>query len=860
MRKVTWRNLVARKLRLLLSAFAIVLGIAFLSGSLVFTDTIGESFDQIANGTVTDVAVRPITDTSDAVATSINRDARTIPAKYVDEVAALPDVARAEGAINGVGLFVIKRDNHLLGGTGAPTIALNAGKGDPIPNAAGQQMIEWKSGGMPTQAGEIAMDSRSAELAGYGLGFTVKLAMPSDPPIIEAELVGIFDFAAGGLAGATLVIFDDASAQKYFTDGEDAFTLIQVEGKPGVSQKELAEQVSTVIPQGTEAVTGDVVAQESKDLFDQLLGFLNTFLLVFAGIALVVGTFLIVNTFSILVAQRSRELALLRAMGASRRQVSRSVLTEAFVIGVIGSTAGLALGFGLASLLKILFSNFGLDLSGTALVFQARTIVVSYVVGVLVTMLAAWIPARRASRVPPVAAMRDDVAMPESSLRWRLLLAVVFGLVGAAAMAAGLWFDVPRPVIWVGVGIFGVLMAVALGSPLIAVPVLAVFGVLYRGLFKAVGQLAAQNARRNPRRTAATASALMIGLALVTTMSILGASINKSIDAAVDREFSADFIVQNASGQPFSTQIAEDLADVPGVAAVSPSQLIVLDVTASSGSDGSGSQVFASAIEPDQFAQVFTLDYSAGGAPTAEDTISVSETTAEDLGLTVGQEVDLAFTTGTFPTEVTGIYADSQIVGGAVVPMSTVTTAGIKRGDTTLAINAEPDAGQATLKANLERAVADNPTVVVQDKVSFAEAQRAQVNTLLYLIYALLGLAIVIAVLGIVNTLALSVIERTREIGLLRAVGLTRPQLRRMVRLESVAIAILGAVLGIGAGLLFGIALQRSFADDGITDLAIPIGSLTVFVVVSAVVGVLAAVLPARRAAKLDVLTAIGGE
>lgn len=851
MRKVTWRNLVARKLRLLLSAFAIVLGIAFLSGSLVFTDTIGKSFDEIANGIVADVAVRPVTDADDAIAVGVNRDARSVPAAYVDRIEALPETGRVEGSVNGSGLFVVKRNNKLLGGTGAPTIALNAGDGDPVPNAAGSQMLEWKGGTRPAREGEIALDSRSAQVAGYRLGDEIRIAMPGDPPILKAKLVGTFDFASGGLAGATIVMFDDASAQKYFLGGKDAFSLIQVEAAPGVTQEQLAKKVATLIPEGTEAVTGTEVAQESKDLFDQLLGFLNTFLLVFAAIALVVGTFLIVNTFSILVAQRSRELALLRALGASRGQVSRSVLTEAFVIGLIGSTLGLALGFGLASLLKVLFSNFGLDLSGTALVFRSRTVIAAYVVGVLVTMVAAWLPARRAARVPPVAAMRDEIAMPESSLRWRLVLALVFGLAGAAGMAAGSWLDVPRPIVWVGLGIFGVLMAVALGSPIIAIPVLGVFGAIYRVLFRAVGQLAAQNARRNPRRTAATASALMIGLALVTTMSILGASINKSIDAGVEREFSADFIVQNVSGQAFSPQISKAVSEVPGVAEVAASQLLAFRAE--------GTQVFASAIQADQFGKVFELDYVGGEAPLADGTIAVSEALSERTGLGTGDRVDLEFSAGSVPSTVTGVFADSNIVGQAVVPLSTVTAAGIARADTSLAVNVDSGAGTRTIRRNLERAVGENPTIVVQDKQEFAEAQRSQVNTLLYLIYALLGLAIVIAVLGIVNTLALSVIERTREIGLLRAVGVTRPQLRRMVRLESVVIAILGALLGIGAGVLFGVTLQRSFADDGITDLAIPAGSLAVFVLVSAVVGILAAVLPARRAAKLDVLQAISG-
>lgn len=852
MRRVTWRNLIARKLRLLLSAFAIVLGVAFLSGSLVFTDTIARSFDQIAYGTVTDVTVRPVTDTGDAAAAAINRDARTIPASVVGDVAAVPGVERAEGAINGAGLFVIKRDGSLLGGTGAPTLGLNAGGKEPFPNAAGDPIIEWRAGGNPTRAGEVALDSESASKAGYGMGDTVRLALPTDPPVVEAKIVGLFDFGAGGLAGATLVVFDDATAQKYFVDGKDAFTVVQVQAAPGVSQAELASRIAKVIPDGTEAVTGEKLAEESKDLFDQLLGFLSTFLLVFAGIALVVGTFMIVNTFSILVAQRSRELALLRALGASRRQVSRSVLTEAFVVGVIGSTVGLAAGVGLALGLKALFSQFGLDLSGTQLQFQARTVVASYVVGILVTMVAAWVPARRASRVPPVAAMRDDVAMPEAALHWRLLLALLFGLVGAAALASGLWLDVPKPIWWVGGGIFAVLMAVALGSPVMAIPVLGAFGALYRRVFGAVGLLAAENARRNPRRTAATASALMIGLALVTTMSILGASINKSIDSGVEREFSADYLVQNVTGLGLAPELAEQLRQIDGVAVVAPFQTVVLDAD--------GKQLFASAVDPASFAEVFTLDYVDGSAPERPDTIAISESTAESTGFTVGQVIDLTGTGDAVPATVTGIYGDSQVAGPALVPLSTVTTLGIKRGDTAMAINATPEAGTSTVKYRLMRAVKGNPTVVVQDKESFAEAQRAQVNTLLNLIYALLGLAIVIAVLGIINTLALSVIERTREIGLLRAVGLTREQLRRMVRLESVAIAILGAILGIAAGVLFGVSLQRSFADDGITDLAVPAASLSVFVLVSAVVGVLAAVLPARRAAKLNVLDAIGGE
>lgn len=851
MLRVTLRNLLARKLRLLLSAFAIVLGVAFLSGSLIFTDTMGKSFDNIVNGSVSDATVRLTGLGQDEVGfdDAINIDSRSIPASLVPTLADAPGVARADGSVDGQGLFVVKKNGKLLGGTGAPTLSFNF---SDAPNANGDRSVRIAEGRAPRGGGEVAIDEKSAKSAGYAIGDTVHMVTAGAQPQVQATLVGYAEFTGGGLAGASLVFFDTPTAQRLFLDGKDAYTTIGLTGESGVSQQELVDAVKPLLPRDAEAVTGKKVADEFKSLVNTALGFLNTFLLIFAAIALVVGTFLIINTFSILVAQRSRELALLRALGASRPQVTRSVLVEAVTVGLIGSTLGLGVGFGLAAALRALFANFGLDLTGSPLVFEASTAVISYVVGVLVTMFAAYLPARRAARIAPVAAMRDDVALPEGSIRRRLVVGVVLAIVGVTLLTTGLIGEGSSGASQVGAGIFAILIAIALMSPVLAVPVLVVMGGAYRRLFGTVGQLATQNSLRNPRRTAATASALMIGLALVTTMSVLGASINKSIDVGVKKEFTSDYLVSNAIGQPFSPTIAEDIKAVDGVRTVAPTQSASVKV------DGDRTNI--SAGDSRALGEIFDIDYVKGGPALQDGQIAFNEDKADSLGVKVGDTVQLGFAAGKVPLKVVGIYKSTYVVANAITPFSTITAGQVQRADSTIAVNADDGVDQAALGKRLEAATKAFPTVTVQNQDDFSKAQRAQVDQLLYLIYALLGLAIIIAVLGIVNTLALSVIERTREVGLLRAVGLSRGQLRRMVRLEAIAIAVLGALLGIVAGLLFGIVLQRAVADQGITDLAIPWLRLVVFVVIAGLVGVLAAVLPARRAAKLNVLRAITTE
>jgi putative ABC transport system permease protein len=846
--KVTLRNLLARKVRLVLSASAIVIGIAFVSGTLVFTDTMARSFDDIVKGGTSDVTVRPDQkgDWSDSSALI---DSRTIPARVVERLERTRGVARVDGTVQSQSLFIVGEDGKLVGGTGAPTLSFNY---NDAPSITGEPAVTISRGHAPEADGQVALDAKTAEKAGYEVGDTVPMVTSGDQPRLSATLVGIAEFGGGGLAGASLVLFDTDTAQKLFLHGKDAYSSVALTAEPGVSQEELAANAQRLLPDGLEAVTGDKVAEETQDAVGQVLDFLNIFLLVFAAIALVVGTFLIINTFSILVAQRSRELALLRALGASRRQVNRSVLLEALVVGLVGSTIGLAGGWGLASALKALFATFGLDLSATPLVFSVRTVVVSYVVGVAVTLVAAYLPARRAARIAPVAAMRDDVALPESSIRRRMIVGAALAVLGAGLMVAGLAGSGGTGATLVGIGVFAILMAVALMSPVIGRPVLHALGGGYRRMFGTVGTLATQNSLRNPRRTAATASALMIGLTLVSTMSVLGASVNASITAGVDKQFTVDYLLSNPVGTPFSPKIAEQARELPGVGEVAASQWLPAKV---------GKETrYLSATDVARTASMFELERKDGTLDVGPGEIVLSEKGTDDFGAEVGDTIRLTFPTGTQAVEVVGTYADSEAVGDALVPFSLVTAAKLPRFDSTVAIDAAPDATVASVGDELRTLVEDVPTVNVQSKTEFAKAQRANVDQLLYLIYGLLGLAIIVAVLGIVNTLALSVIERTREVGLLRAVGLSRRQLRRMVRLEAIAIAVLGAVLGVVMGVGFGIVLQQAIADQGVTELAVPWLRLLAFVVVAAVVGVLAAVFPARRAARLNVLRAITTE
>jgi putative ABC transport system permease protein len=848
MLRAALKNLMARRLRLLMSGFAIVLGVAFVAGSFIFTDTLERNFTAIMDGSVGDVVVRPAGATGDDSA----QDSRTVPAALVQRLARVDGATRADGNVTSFGVFVVGEDGKVIGAQGAPGLGFNWNN---APAASDDRpSIRLVEGHRPFRAGQVVLDPQTADKAGYAVGDDVRLVTSGARPVVRARLVGLAELGGGSLAGASMSVFDTRTAQALFTGGRDVFSDAWVTAAEGVSQEELRDNVAEVLPAGYEAVTGDTAADEASDDITEGLSFISTFLLVFAAVALVVGSFLIVNTFSILVAQRSKEMALFRALGASRRQVTRSVLFEATLIGLVGSTLGLLLGGGLAVGLKALFATFGLDLTGAGLVFEPRTVVVSYVVGMLVTLFAAYLPARRASRIPPVAALRDDVAMPEQTLHRRLVTGLGMIAGGVAGMSMEFLTDGEAPLWLFGLGVLLVLLGVALISPVVGRPVVALVGVAYRRMFGTVGRLAEQNAVRNPRRTAATASALMIGLTLVSAMSVLGASAKASIDNSIADSFAADFVVSNAIGVPFSPTVSDRVERVDGVESVARFRFAPGRVD--------GVRAMVGAAEPRLFAQAMEVDLASGSVQDMRGrAVLVEQRRAEHAGLRVGDTVSITLPKGPRDYRVTGVFEASPAVPtGYVMSLGALRSAGVEPADSFAYVTTTSGASRLAVRTAIDATIADLPTVTLKDQAEFAQEQRAPIDQLLMLIYAMLGLAVVIAVLGIVNTLALSVIERTREVGLLRAVGLSRRQLRRMVRLESTVIALLGATLGVGLGLAFGVGLLSALADEGLDVLSVPVAQLAGFVLASGLVGVLAAVWPARRAARLDVLKAITTE
>jgi putative ABC transport system permease protein len=839
------KSLLGRKLRLIMSTFAIVLGVAFVVGTLIFTDTLNRSFTALFASTVGDVVVRP----EGGQNVDGQPSTSTVSVGLLEDLRSLPGAARVDGNVNAFGAYVVDKENKVVGGFGPPAIGSNW---TDAPAGHDLEGLSITAGHAPHGPDEVMLDASTAERSGYLIGEQVHIVTSSTRAVTNPRLVGIADFEQGGsLNGATLALFDTETAQDLFLGGRNAFTDVWVTAADGVGQAELRDQVAPLLPDGVEALTGDVAADESATELLKQISFLTTFLLIFAGIALVVGAFLIVNTFSILVAQRSRELALLRALGASKRQVAWSVQLEAFVLGVLGSTIGLGLGVLLAMGIRSLFANVGLDLSGQPLIFSPRTVLAAYTVGVAVTMTAAWLPARRTTRIAPVQALRDDVAMPETSLHRRLLLGVVLIVGGLVALYLGLFTEVPRGGWFTGGGVLAILLGVASASPVISRPFLGLTRALYRRLFGTVGNLAGQNALRNPRRTTATASALMIGLTLAFTMAIVGDSAKASVDKSVSENFIGDYIVSNVFGGPFSTSIANRMEEVDGVRDVIRERYAI--------ATRDGDRQGLAATDPEDVGGLNLTMIRGEATDLADGTVMLKQTWADDEGVGVGDDVTLEMPNGRKSYRVVGTYDDNPLVFFPILTTNdTLERAGFPQSDNAVIVMAEP--GATGLQDRLESLVADLPVVTVKDEAQFAQEQREPIDEFVRIIFALLGLALVIAVLGIVNTLALSVIERTREVGLLRAVGVSRAQLRWMITLESVVISLLGATLGVVLGIGFGIALMYAVRDQGLQVISVPGTQLVVFLVLSLVIGVLAAVFPARRAARLDVLRAIATE
>jgi putative ABC transport system permease protein len=851
--RVALASVLGNKIRLALTALAIVLGVAFVAGSFVLTDSIDVAFGNLldeANAGV-DVYVNPESVLDQDVTTAVPGGGPGLSDELVDEVAGVDGVAAVVGTVEGTAQ-VIGPDGEPVGGLGPPTLAFSwAGptEGGPLTQQEGRPASGPE---------EITLDGGTAETTGYGVGDTVPVLLSDG--VRDFEVVGITGFGAeDNLLGATIVTFDLSTAQEVL-DREGEVTSISVSAEAGVAPDELRDRIDEAVGGApVEVVTADDQQAAEQAEITQGLSFLNIALLAFAGIALFVGIFLIVNTFSIIVAQRTREFALLRAVGASARQVQATVVVEALVVGVVAGFLGLLAGLGLSELMRAIFDAIGFGFPDGGLVIESRTIVVSMVLGVVVTAIASIAPARRASRISPMEALREGSGGDDDRVGVRRTIGgLLLGGLGAAAIVVGLTLDVPQPAALVGAGAAGTFIGVALLAPHLARPVANVVGAMPARVGVS-GRLGRNNAGGNPKRTASTASALMIGVALVSFVSIFAASATASVNELFAAQLGSDYTITpqgfGPAGVPPGVVPALDELDETGA---------VMGLRTAPFEREQGASESLTAIDPAVVEELVSIAPADGAldALAEGDGVLVHDEFADEQGLAVGDTVDARFVSAETSLQVVGTFANREVIGSPWV--TDQATFDELAGDgiqyLVLADGADgvaPADARAAIDSALETRF---PNVQVQDQAELADSLRAQVDGLLNVIVGLLGLALVIALIGIVNTLALSVFERTREIGLLRAVGMTRRQVRSMVRWESVIVAVFGAVLGVVVGSVFGWALVRAAADQGLDVLEFPAGRLVTYVVVAGLAGVLAAVFPARRAARLDVLEAITTE
>ena len=843
--KTTLRSLLAHKLRLALTGLAIVLGVTFVSGTLVLTDTLHNTFTTLFGHVYQNVDF----EVRSTAAFSTNRTdtgaRKPIPESVATTVRNVPGVAYAEGSVAGYAQIVAP-DGKAVRTGGAPTLGLSF---DPNPRLSALNLVK---GTAPSTPGEVVLDEGTATKHHLVVGGHVRILLPGPPETFDIS--GIVRFGtADNLAGATIAAFDLPTAQRLFGD-VGRYDAIDILAKVGAPSATLQQAIAKVLPPGVEVVSGSTLESESTNAVDQALSVFSTALLVFAFISLFVGGFTIFNTFSITVGQRTRELALLRILGANRRQLFRSVLAEAAILGLLASLVGLGLGVLTAIGLEALLKGFGISLPSGPLVFEIRTVIAAIGVGLGVTVISAIAPAWRAVRIPPVAAISEYQGGDEESSRRRIIIGSVFATVGVVLLAVGL----TNPAIqFVGIGAVAIFIGVGMLAPLVARPMASALGRPLARAFGISGTLGRQNSMRSPRRTAQTASALMVGLALVSTIAVFGASLSRSAASSIDEAINADYIItSNSSGGAggFSNSVGLVAAKIPGVTAVS---------TVYSGQfQFQQSLESLTAISPVHLPETIILRMEAGtgAAALAAGQLLIDTTTANSKHLSVGSTVAVKFAeTGSSTVRIGGIFKPNALLGSFVVGDSFFVSHYSNPLPVAVLIRTSDGASDSRMTA-ASAGLAAYPDLSIQTRAQFEKAQQAQVNQLLGLVYALLALAVIIALIGIVNTLMLSVFERTHEIGLLRAVGMRRRQVRAMIRSEAVILALFGAVIGVVVGTALGVAFAASLKQQGITDIVIPFSSLILFLILAAVLGLGAASWPARRAAKLDVLAAIASE
>ncbi|MGZ5296696.1 MAG: ABC transporter permease [Actinomycetota bacterium] len=832
-----------------MTALSIVLGVGFVAGTFVLTDTMNKAFSdlftQASSGSDVIVRAESAFAPSQAGPGGGGGDERDpIPESVLTTVQAISGVKTAVGSVVGYAQMIDPATGDAISGVGPPTLGVNWSDTSTA--------LTLRQGSEPSGPDEVAVDAATAKEYDLSPGDTIRILFEGPPR--GFTISGIAGFGdADNLAGATLAAFDTPTAQEVLGK-EGQYDQIDVVADDGVSVAELQSRIRSALPKNVEAVKASDVADEQAKQLQDALGFFRTALLVFAFIALFVGAFIIFNTFSIIVAQRTREMALLRAIGASRRQVLTSVVVEAFVTGLVASALGFLAGIGIAVGLQGLLAAFGVDLPSTATQLHLRTVVVAFVVGTGVTVVSSILPARRAARVAPVEALRESADSASGSLRRRLIVGLVLTGAAVAALLYGLFGNRSNAGVLIGLGAAATFVGIAILLPLASRPFAGVIGAPIRRM-GIQGKLGRENAMRNPRRTASTASALMIGLGLVAMVTVLASSLKASIDVAIEKALKADLVLTTSSATPFSPDIANRVLDVEGVSAVSEFR--------QGGFRVHGSTSFITGIDPATIDRVATLDLSPEAIHGLQaGKIVVFDDVVKDEGWKVGDTVPAEFATvGKVPLEIGGTFGENSLIGGNyVISLDAYEKYFQQQLDAFVMLKLQPGADVKAVTASVVVATKEFGNVEVQDQTAFRDQQAGFIDQLLGLITALLAMAILIALFGIVNTLGLSIFERTRELGLLRAVGMSRRQVKRMIRWESVIIAIMGALLGVAIGVFFGYALQQALANQGVTELVIPTGQLMVYVVFAALAGVLAAFWPARRAAKLNVLEAISYE
>jgi putative ABC transport system permease protein len=854
--RVALRGLGGRKLRATLTALAIILGVAMMSGTFVLTDTIDKAFSSIFDDSYAGTDVVVSGKGADISFQGIDAEAPPINEGLVDEINALADVEIASGSVvDETNTKIIGSDGKAINTNGAPSLGFGVETGPEVDRFNPLNLVE---GAWATGDGEVVIDAGTADREGYEVGETIQIATLQ--PKQDFEVTGIARFGdVDSLGSATFAIFDLPTAQGLL-DREGQVDSISVAGTEGTTPEQLIEEIQPVLPADAQVRSSQVEAQEDKDEISEFTSFIRYFLLAFAGIALFVGAFVIFNTFSITVAQRTREFATMRTVGASRRQILWSVIVEALTIGIIASIIGLFAGFALAVGLNELFKALELDLPTADMVFATRTIVVSLLVGTIITLVAGLFPAIRATRVPPIAAVREGFTLPHGRLH-RFVPYIALGVLALALFLLGYSMfrddlDTASRLLSIAGGVILLFVGVAMISSRLVTPLALVVGWPARAIGGSAGRLASGNSARNPGRTAATSAALMIGIALVTFVAVLANGMKASNRGAIEEQVSADYVITAQDGfTPFVAAAGDEVAG-------SDDAEVVANVRADLGKVGDAS-TYVTGIDPSTILQTYTFDWKEGDDSVVQnlgpgDAI-VDAKFAEDNNIQVGDTISILTPSGeTLEQQVRGLYEPPPfypLLGGVSVTTETFESVYERPRNQFTFVNVSGEASDATTQS-LEAAVANFPDAKVQTREAWINKQDEDFNQFLIMLYVLLALSVIVSIFGMVNTLVLSVYERTRELGMLRAVGMTQRQARRMVRHESVITALIGAALGLPLGIFLAALVTRALQEFDVR-FQIPWGQLVFFAIIAVIVGILAAIMPARRAAKLNVLRAL---